>query len=109
MRGAAWVLSPHARGDNAFRALPHLIQVKHRRLCRAHKAAMWQPVTTAPEQVNLEVAVLDEQGEHVLAFPCRRDGLTWIDPSNGRHLHIDPTHWRIWIELDDIPEFELPQ
>ena len=31
---------------------------------------MWQPISTAPYDRNLELAVIDHGGEHVLVFPC---------------------------------------
>ena len=54
----------------------------------------WRPIETAPHQRNIEVAVRDRAGTHILETPClHRDGL-WIDAKSGRVLDIHPTHWR---------------
>ncbi len=40
---------------------------------RASFLAMdWQPVTSAPFDRDLELAVIDAGGIHALEFPCRR-------------------------------------
>ena len=42
------------------------------------RIAEWRPVSTAPFDRDLELAVLDWEGSHALIFPCRRimaDGL----------------------------------
>ena len=33
---------------------------------------MWQPITTAPLNRDLELAVVDKDEPHALVFPCRR-------------------------------------
>jgi hypothetical protein len=58
---------------------------------------MWEPIATAPYDCNLELAVIDRGGEHVLIFPCRRtDTDTWIDALTRRRIEVNPTHWREW-------------
>jgi len=60
---------------------------------------MWQPISTAPDNYDLELAVIDRSGEHALIFPCRRIGAdTWIDALTGRRIEVQPTHWREWSE-----------
>jgi hypothetical protein len=60
---------------------------------------MWQPISTAPYDRNLELAVIDRTGEHLLIFACRRTGIdTWIDALTGRRIDVQPTHWREWSE-----------
>ena len=46
---------------------------------------MWQPISTAPFDRDLELAVLDAEGPHTLVFPCRRilGGWTKAGPWNG--------------------------
>lgn len=62
-------------------------------------AAEWLPVSIAPSDGDLEVCVLDYDGiVHALAFPCHRDGAEWVDALNKKHVTIQPTHWRKWIE-----------
>jgi len=58
----------------------------------------WLPISDAPFDTDLEVAVLDRQGVHSLVFPCRRTTIGWADASTHRLLVIEPTHWRKWIE-----------
>ncbi len=58
----------------------------------------WLPVAIAPADADLEVCVIDDQGVHALVFPTRKRGHQWIDPSNGKPIDIDPTHWRPWSE-----------
>ena len=38
----------------------------------------WQPITTAPFDRDLELAVLDYGGTHALVFPCRRVLRGWM-------------------------------
>jgi hypothetical protein len=56
----------------------------------------WQLVATAPFNRDLEVCVIDKQGEHLLAYPCRQTASGWTEASTGFWIHIDPTHWREW-------------
>jgi hypothetical protein len=63
---------------------------------------MWQPISTAPYDHDLELAVIDRDGEHVLVFPCRRKGAdSWIDALTGRIIEVQPTHWREWSEKSE--------
>ena len=39
----------------------------------------WQPITIAPYDRDLELAVIDYDGTHALVFPCRRLLHGWID------------------------------
>ena len=60
---------------------------------------MWQSVSTAPFDRELELAVLDKEGAHALVFPCRRVLSGWIDAKTKQRLDVDPTHWREWDRL----------
>lgn len=55
----------------------------------------WQPITSAPFGVDLEVAVIDGEEIYTLIFPCRRDVRGWLNDS-GASVQIHPTHWRQW-------------
>jgi hypothetical protein len=33
---------------------------------------MWQPILKAPLALELQLAVLDDEGVHALVFPCRK-------------------------------------
>jgi hypothetical protein len=57
---------------------------------------MWKPIATAPYDRDLELAVLDKDGAHALAFPCRRIAGGWIGAQDRRWLDVRPSHWREW-------------
>jgi hypothetical protein len=60
-------------------------------------AKMWQPISTAPLNQDLELAVIDATGEYVaLVFPCRRHSDGWISVITKKRIDINPTHWREW-------------
>jgi len=57
---------------------------------------MWQPISTAPFDSDLELAVLDEDGPHALVFACRRISAGWMKAATRERLDVRPTHWRRW-------------
>jgi hypothetical protein len=58
---------------------------------------MWRPITTAPFDLDLELAVLEAADEYIaLVFPCRRIGDGWMNVTTKELIDIDPTHWREW-------------
>ncbi|MEZ2128265.1 MULTISPECIES: hypothetical protein [unclassified Sinorhizobium] len=57
---------------------------------------MWQPIFSAPFDREIELAVIDEEGEHPLVFPCRRVRLGWVDSKTLEPIEVHPTHWREW-------------
>jgi hypothetical protein len=57
----------------------------------------WQSIDTVPFNRDVELAVVEGDGTHPLAFPCRRDRTGWVDAeTNKRIYYIRPTHWRDW-------------
>jgi hypothetical protein len=56
----------------------------------------WHPVSTAPFDRDLELAVADQSDFHALVFRCRRVHQGWINGDSGKRLDIHPTHWRDW-------------
>jgi hypothetical protein len=58
--------------------------------------AEWRPVSTAPFDRDLELAVLDLKGTHMLVFPCRRIVSGWADAETKEQIDVEPTHWRPW-------------
>lgn len=63
----------------------------------------WMEIASAPFGSDLEVAVLDGQGIHRLAFPCRRILGGWMDANTKERLvQLQPTHWRMW-HGSDLP------
>jgi hypothetical protein len=63
---------------------------------------MWQIVASAPFGCDLELAVIDYDGTHVLVFPCRRILGGWMNSKTKERLEVRPTHWRPWSERDDV-------
>ena len=59
---------------------------------------MWQRASTAPFDRDLELAVIDADGEHALVFPCRHILNGWMDARTRERLDVHPTHWRPWDE-----------
>jgi hypothetical protein len=57
---------------------------------------MWEPITSAPYDGELELAVIDTDGEHRLVFPCRRTLGGWLNAESGARIDVRPTHWRVW-------------
>jgi hypothetical protein len=57
---------------------------------------MWQRVSTAPFDRDLELAVIDDDGPHALVFPCRRILGGWMKVETKERLDVRPTHWRDW-------------
>jgi hypothetical protein len=58
---------------------------------------MWQDVSIAPSDRDLQLAVIDRDGAHLVIFPCRRTAGGWIDARSRRHIDVRPTHWRLCI------------
>jgi len=56
----------------------------------------WQPILAAPFDRDLELAVIDKDGAHSLAFACRRRGGQWINAKTNQPIDVNPTHWREW-------------
>jgi len=59
----------------------------------------WQPVSSAPGDRRLELAVIDQNAAQRLVFPCCRAADGWVEARTGRRIDVAPTHWREWIEL----------
>ena len=56
----------------------------------------WQRIVTAPFDRDLELAVIDYDGVHALAFPCRRILGSWMNAETKKKIEVYPTHWREW-------------
>jgi hypothetical protein len=57
-----------------------------------------KPIDTAPFNRNVQLAVLDSTGTHIVAFPCRLAGNGWIDAETNKQVYyMLPTHWRDWL------------
>ena len=60
-------------------------------------AVDWQPISLAPFDRNLELAVINSQGTHALVFPCRRILGGWLKSETNERVDVRPTHWREWV------------
>ena len=56
----------------------------------------WEPISTAPFDRDLELAVADKGDFHTLIFRCRQVHQGWINSTTGKRLDVYPTHWRAW-------------
>jgi hypothetical protein len=73
------------------------VKMRHRPNHRAN----WQPISTAPFDRDLRLAVIDQQGvAHKLVFPCRRVLGGWFKAETKARVDLDPTHWQEWDETD---------
>jgi len=63
-----------------------------------YKAFMWQPISSAPFDRDLELAVVDTDEHHALVFPCRRIAGGWMNAGSKKRIDVSPTHWREWVE-----------
>jgi hypothetical protein len=61
---------------------------------------MWKTISIAPSERDLELAVIDDDGPHALAFPCRRIASGWMNARTKERLDVRPTHWRDWGQGD---------
>jgi hypothetical protein len=58
----------------------------------------WMPISSAPFELDLDLAVIDTAGTYALLFPCRRIADGWINALTKRRVELEPTHWRAWTE-----------
>jgi hypothetical protein len=54
----------------------------------------WLLIASAPYETEIDVAVIDREGLHVLAVPVLRTDSGWLNAETKAHLDIRPTHWR---------------
>jgi hypothetical protein len=71
-----------------------MIHIKARPKPPDHTFLMWKLISSAPFDLDLELAVIDGNGVHPLVFPCRRAVGGWIN--NNKQVEVHPTHWREW-------------
>jgi hypothetical protein len=57
---------------------------------------MWEDISKAPIDRDLELAVIDRDGPHALMFPCRRIAGGWIKTETKERIDVHPSHWRGW-------------
>jgi hypothetical protein len=61
---------------------------------------VWEKISTAPYDRDIELAVIE--GDHVypLVFACRRTASGWVRVSTRDRISVSPTHWRPWQAKD---------
>jgi hypothetical protein len=57
---------------------------------------MWHPISTAPFDRDLELAVIGTNGVRTIVFLCRRILGGWIKAEIKTTIDVHPTHWRDW-------------
>jgi hypothetical protein len=57
---------------------------------------MWEPISTAPFDRDLELAVMEPGEAHTLVFACRRILGGWVNAETRQRIEVYPTHWREW-------------
>ena len=57
---------------------------------------VWEDISTAPYECDLELAVVDGNRVHPLIFACRRTASGWTKASSRERVMVSPTHWRLW-------------
>ena len=77
-------------------ARTNLIQIKAGPQTLSHIRKMWQHISTAPYDRDIELAVIDGEGPHALVFPCRRISGGWMNVLTKERMDVRPTHWREW-------------
>jgi hypothetical protein len=65
-------------------------------LAAENEKMVWQPISIAPFDLDLELAVRDGGELHVLVFPCRRVLGGWVNAATKERVCVNPTHWRLW-------------
>ncbi len=58
----------------------------------------WHSISTAPDDRDLQLSVIEDGEVYALVFPCRRKGRQWTHAATGKLIAVDPTHWRDWAE-----------
>jgi hypothetical protein len=53
-------------------------------------------MSTAPYAGDLELAVIEKDGPHTVAFLCRRVVGGWFAAETNKWIKVRPTHWRAW-------------
>jgi len=85
------------------RSSSHLVEMIEALDCKIHDyllrqhLSLWHPISTAPNNQDLELIVLDGASSVILPFPCRRTNTgEWINIDLGTGIDIQPTKWRPW-------------
>jgi hypothetical protein len=61
-----------------------------------HDRLVWESISIAPFDRDLELAVIEGASLHALVFACRRTSDGWIKGQTRERVIVNPTHWRRW-------------
>src|SRR5262249_47117727 len=61
-----------------------------------YQERVWQPISSAPFDRDLELAVIDHEGPPAPGFASRRILSGWINAETKQRIDVQPTHWREW-------------
>jgi hypothetical protein len=59
---------------------------------------IWEDISNAPIDCDLELAFIDTGGAHALIFPCRRIADGWVKAKTKERIDVRPSHWRKWMQ-----------
>lgn len=69
----------------------------------------WHPISTAPNNRDLELEIVSDGSCQTLAFPCRRlNNDEWLNSDLGVRVEILPVRWRSWSFRKPIVEHVAP-
>lgn len=73
-----------------------------KRLTDHQSFSIWQPISIAPFDRDLELAIIDNSGVNTFFLPCCRVLGGWRDAKTKRRIEVEPTHWREWVIVPSI-------
>jgi hypothetical protein len=56
----------------------------------------WKPIREAPDDHDVQLAMMVDGKVNALTFPCRRSKRTWVQSATGKPVFFKPTQWREW-------------
>ena len=56
----------------------------------------WKPIREAPDDHDVQLAMMVGGKVNALTFPCRRSKRSWVQSATGKPVYFRPTHWRDW-------------
>ena len=57
---------------------------------------VWETISTAPFERDLELSVIESDHVHALVFACCRAPSGWVKSATRERVSVSPTHWRPW-------------
>jgi len=61
---------------------------------------VWEEISTAPYNRDLELAVVERDRVYALVFACQRTPSGWVRAPSMERVVVSPTHWRTWRKTD---------